>query len=152
MPPHRQNKTPHLIFPACTQAQPPPVRLNTFQILKHIDTLILYLTNRNKSNMNNLRTFGQTIRNHREAKGLLLRQLASALDVDTAFISKMERDDKKATRAHVEKLAIALNVSKDELLTIWLADKLLNTLQQEPSAYKALRLTEQRLNNLMNHA
>ena len=102
--------------------------------------------------MNNLKTFGQTIRNYREAKGLLLRQLASALDVDTAFVSKMERDEKKATRVHVEKLAIVLNVSKDELLTIWLSDKLLNTLQQEPSAYKALRLTEQRLNNLINHA
>lgn len=45
--------------------------------------------------MNNPKTFGQTIRNYREAKGLLLRQLAAALEVDTAFISKLERDEKK---------------------------------------------------------
>ena len=95
--------------------------------------------------MNNQKTFGQTIRNYREAKGLFLRQLAAALEVDTAFISKMERDEKQATRTHVEKLAIVLKVANDELLTIWLSDKLLNTLEQEPSAYNALKLTEKRL-------
>jgi len=95
--------------------------------------------------MNNLKTFGQTVRNYREARGLLLRQLAAELEVDTAFISKMERGEKRATRAHVEKLANVLKVSNDELLTIWLSDKLLNTLEQEPSAYNALKLTEKRL-------
>jgi transcriptional regulator with XRE-family HTH domain len=95
--------------------------------------------------MNNLKTFGQTIRNHRESRGLLLRQLAAALEVDTAFISKMERDEKHATRNHVDRLAIVLKVANDELLTIWLSDKLLNTLKQEPSAYNALKLTEKRL-------
>jgi transcriptional regulator with XRE-family HTH domain len=95
--------------------------------------------------MNNQKTFGQTIRYYREAKGLLLRQLAAALEVDTAFISKMERDEKQATRTHVERLAIVLKVANDELLTIWLSDKLLNTLEQEPSAYNALKLTEKRL-------
>ena len=95
--------------------------------------------------MNNQKTFGQTIRNYREAKGLLLRQLAAALEVDTAFISKMERDEKQASRVHVEKLAIVLKVPHDELLTIWLSDKLLNTLEEEPSAYNVLKLTERRL-------
>ena len=95
--------------------------------------------------MNNQKTFGQTIRNYREAKGLLLRQLAAALEVDTAFISKMERDEKQATRVHVEKLAIVLKVAHDELLTIWLSDKLLITLEEEPSAYNVLKLTERRL-------
>ena len=95
--------------------------------------------------MNNQKTFGQTIRNYRVARGLLLRQLAAALEVDTAFISKMERGEKQATRTHVDRLAIVLKVTNDELLTIWLSDKLLNTLEQEPSAYNALKLTEKRL-------
>lgn len=95
--------------------------------------------------MNNQKMFGQTIRNYREAKGLLLRELAAALEVDTAFISKMERNEKQATRIHVERLAIFLNVADEELLTIWLSDKLLSTLGEEPSAYNALKLTEKRL-------
>jgi transcriptional regulator with XRE-family HTH domain len=95
--------------------------------------------------MNNQKTFGQTIRNYREAKGLLLRQLAAALEVDTAFISKMERGEKQATRNHVERLAIVLKVAYEELLIIWLSDKLLNTIEQEPTAYNVLKLTEKRL-------
>ena len=95
--------------------------------------------------MNKQKTFGQTIRNIRESKGLLLRQLAAALEVDTAFISKMERDEKKATRTHVERLSTILMVANDELLTIWLSDKLLNTLEKEPTAYNALKLTAIRL-------
>ena len=95
--------------------------------------------------MNNQKTFGQTIRKHREAKGLLLRQLAAALEVDTAFISKMERNEKRATKIHVEKLSLVLNIPVDELLTIWLSDKLLITLDQEPAAHNALKLTEKRL-------
>ncbi len=95
--------------------------------------------------MNNQKTFGQNIRNYREEKGLLLRELAAALEVDTAFISKMERNEKRATRIHVEKLSLVLNIPEDELLTIWLSDKLLITLDQEPAAHNALRLTEKRL-------
>lgn len=68
--------------------------------------------------MNKQKTFGQTIRTLRESKGLLLGQLAAALDVDTAFVSKVERDVKKATRIHVEKLITILNVPNNELLTI----------------------------------
>ena len=95
--------------------------------------------------MNNQKTFGQNIRNYREEKGLLLRELAAALEVDTAFISKMERNEKRATRIHVEILSLVLNIPEDELLTIWLSDKLLITLDQEPAANNALRLTEKRL-------
>lgn len=95
--------------------------------------------------MNIQKTFGQTVRNYRESKGLLLRQLAASLEVDTAFISKMERDEKKATRLHVEKLARVLNIPQDDLITIWLSDKLLFTLEQEPAAQSALKLTEKRL-------
>jgi len=95
--------------------------------------------------MTNQSTFGQTIRNYTEAKALLLRQLAAALEVDTAFISKMERDEKQATRVHVGKLAIILKLANDELLTIWLSDKLMNTLEEEPSVYNVLKLTVKRL-------
>ncbi|MEP7128450.1 MAG: helix-turn-helix transcriptional regulator, partial [Chitinophagales bacterium] len=117
---------------------------------KTICFFYLHLTNNDKSIMNKQKTFGQTIRKIRESKGLLLRQLAAALDVDTAFVSKVERDEKQASRIHVEKLATVLNVPNSELLTIWLSDKLLNTLGQEPSAYNALKLTEKRLKTKTN--
>ena len=71
----------------------------------------------------------------REEKGLLLRQAAAFLETDTAFVSKIERGERKTNRDHVEKLAQFLQTDKDQLITIWLADKILdmiNTLRHNP--------------------
>jgi len=50
-------------------------------------------------------TFGETIRNQRRSKGLLLRQAAAYLEVDTAFVSKIEHNKRDASREQVVKLA-----------------------------------------------
>lgn len=95
--------------------------------------------------MNIQNSFGQKIRDLRESKGLLIRQLAASIEADTAFISKVERGIKQATRTHVEKLATVLEVPNNELLTVWLSDKIVNTIEGESSAFNALKLTEERL-------
>lgn len=88
----------------------------------------------------NLKSFGQTLREIREAKGLLLRQAAAFLEVDTAFVSKLERNERKASREQVEKLASFLSTPQDELITIWLAEKVLNTINNEMQGEAALKL------------
>lgn len=93
----------------------------------------------------NIRSFGETVRDLRESKGLLLRQVAAILEVDTAFLSKMERSEKKASRQQVQKLARALETTEKELMTLWLSDKILETLNDESEAYNALKLTEKRI-------
>jgi transcriptional regulator with XRE-family HTH domain len=94
---------------------------------------------------NKIKSFGETVRIFRERKGLLLRQVASELEVDMAFLSKMERNEKKASRPQIIKLAKALEVDQNELVTLWLSDRLLDTLQEESVAYDALKLTEKRI-------
>ncbi len=94
---------------------------------------------------NKQKSFGETVRDIRERQGLLLRQVAAELQVDTAFLSKMERNEKKASRQHVDKLAIALGVKNKALLTLWLSDKLMETLGEESEAIEALKLTEKRI-------
>ncbi len=93
----------------------------------------------------NIKSFGETVRDLRENKGLLLRQVAAFLEVDTAFLSKMERNEKKASRQQVKKLALALEMNEKELITLWLSDKILETLNEESEAYNALKLTEKRI-------
>lgn len=93
----------------------------------------------------NIKSFGETVRDLRENKGLLLRQVAAVLEVDTAFLSKMERNEKKASRQQVLKLAKALETEEKELMTLWLSDKIVETLNEESEAYGALKLTEKRL-------
>ncbi len=47
--------------------------------------------------------FGVILRQNREKKGMLLRQVAAILELDTAFISKIERGEKCLKRDHLTK-------------------------------------------------
>ncbi len=95
-----------------------------------------------------MKNFGETIRQLREQKGLLLRQLAAALEVDTALVSKLERGERKAQREQVSKLATILQVPEEPLLVVWLSDKVLDALGEEPLALKVLRITEKRIKHI----
>lgn len=75
--------------------------------------------------------FGKKIKELREEKGLVQRQLAAILEVDTPMYSKIERGERKAKREHVKLIAHELKVDEKELLTIWLADKILDIVDEE---------------------
>jgi transcriptional regulator with XRE-family HTH domain len=92
-----------------------------------------------------VKTFGETLRNLREGKGLLLRQIAAALEVDTAFVSKVERNERMLRKEQVQKVAILLDVPENELLTIWLAEKVSDLVDEEPFAADALNLSLRKL-------
>lgn len=86
---------------------------------------------------------GQKLRNLREEKGLLLRQVAAELEVDTAYISKMERGEKNIKRDYIIKLASLYRYSSEDLVTLWLADKVYDIIKEEKNAIEALRIAEQ---------
>lgn len=67
--------------------------------------------------------FGQRVRELRDKNSILLRQIAAHLEVDTALISKLEKGDRNPNKEQVIKIAEFLNVEHDDLLTLWLADK-----------------------------
>lgn len=85
---------------------------------------------------------GTKIRQLREAKGLVQRQLASELEVDTAYVCKMENGEKPVSRLHLKKLSRLFGISEQELLNIWLADKVMSVLKNEKKAnlVKALEI------------
>ena len=88
---------------------------------------------------------GKKLRELREQKGLLLRQVAASLEVDTAYISKMERGDKNIKREYIIKLAGIYQTDKDELISIWLADMVYDLLKDEKLAKKALEIAGKHL-------
>ena len=49
--------------------------------------------------------FGNRIRELRDKQGVLQRQLAALLEIDTPMFSKIERGDRRAKCEHVIKLA-----------------------------------------------
>ncbi|OSZ80204.1 transcriptional regulator [Chitinophagaceae bacterium IBVUCB2] len=89
--------------------------------------------------------FGDRIRELRIKQKLLLRQVASKLDVDTSIISKMERGERPIKKEQIIILAEILKVGKDELLTLWLADQLYNVIEGEPMADEALKSVTKKL-------
>lgn len=89
--------------------------------------------------------FGEKIKELREDQGLLQRQLAASLQIDTPMFSKIERGERKAKREQVEHLATLLNTDKPTLFSIWLADQILDLIQNEPQASEAIEIVKQEL-------
>lgn len=91
---------------------------------------------------------GKRIKELREEKKMLQRQLAASLEIDTPMFSKIERGERRAKREQVLKLAELLDTDKDELLTLWLSDQLNELVKDEDNAEGALNLVIKNLRNL----
>lgn len=74
---------------------------------------------------------GNKIRSLRDEQGILQRQVAAYLEIDTPMFSKIERGDRRAKRSQVPQLAKFFHVDEKELLTLWLANKVLDALKAE---------------------
>ena len=65
----------------------------------------------------------------REKQGLLQRDFAANMEVDTAFVSGLEH--KTANKSHIETLAKLYKVTEKELLPYWLAEKVRKAISDE---------------------
>ena len=75
------------------------------------------------------------------------RQLAAALEIDTATYCKIEKGNRRAKREQVIIIAKILKVDKDQLLAIWLADQLAAVVGNEKKiADNALNITKENIN------
>lgn len=59
--------------------------------------------------------FGEYLRNRREQLGLPLRKVAAELDIDTSILSKIERNERVATKEMLPTLAKTLEVQEKEM-------------------------------------
>lgn len=98
-----------------------------------------------------IKTTGELLRESREKKGLLLRQVAALLDIDTAILSKVERGERKANKEQIVKLAGILDLNKDELLVHYLSEKIAYELMDEEVASKTLKVAEERIKYHKQH-
>jgi transcriptional regulator with XRE-family HTH domain len=91
-----------------------------------------------------METFGDIIKTERESKSLLLRQVASALEIDQAIISKFERGERKPSKDQVEKFAKFYDLDKNKLITSWLSDQIANTILYEENIGEVLKVAEEK--------
>lgn len=87
------------------------------------------------------------IKEARESKDLLMRELAAKIEIDIATVSKFEKGDRNPTRPQILKLSEVLELDVNTLLTLWLRDKILNEVNGEENALKALKMAQNRVKN-----
>lgn len=83
------------------------------------------------------------LRNQRKQLNLKTREVASMLGIDQSLISKFESGDRVPTREQIMLLAQFLQLETDELLALWLKEKLLSENLDYPILTRALRLVEE---------
>ena len=91
--------------------------------------------------------FGSKIKELREFNKLLQRHVSSQMEIDTPMLSKIERGERKAKKEQVLLFAKILNIGSEDLLTLWLADQVLEVVQNENSGLRAVRLAEKEVKN-----
>jgi len=93
-------------------------------------------------------TLGEKLRQIREQNELPLRKVAALLDIDVAILSKMERGERKLSKEVVLKLADIYKCNPEELLVLFLSEKIMYEIQNEDLGEKALKVAEKRVKYL----
>jgi transcriptional regulator with XRE-family HTH domain len=88
---------------------------------------------------------GIIIRAEREKRNLLLREASALLEIDQAILSKIERNERKATKEQILKFSETYNLDEEKLLVNWLSEKIYKNLEKEQYALKALKVAEQKI-------
>ncbi|MDM1501203.1 helix-turn-helix transcriptional regulator [Myroides marinus] len=91
-------------------------------------------------------TLGNKIKELREHKGLMQREVGSIINVDGAFISKIESGEKQISRHHLPTLSNYFSINIEELETLWLADKIYNIIKKEPLGKTVIENIQKELN------
>ena len=84
--------------------------------------------------------FGNRIKTIREEKQIPQRQLASALEIDTATYCKIEKGDRRAKREQVFILSELFEIDSKELIRLWSADKVYDIIAEEDEATQILNV------------
>ena len=95
--------------------------------------------------------FTERIKQLREERQMPQRQLAAALEIDTATYCKIEKGERRVKAEQVVIIADLLKTDKDELLAFWLADQVTAVVVDEKKvADKALSIAKRKnkLNNI----
>ncbi len=98
-----------------------------------------------KSKTSILKTIGTILRELRESKGLLLREVGAKLSLDPTVLSKIEQDKRMPTKEQVKSLANFYKDQKNEVIIAWLSDKLYYEVQNEDLALRAMQVAEEKI-------
>lgn len=85
------------------------------------------------------------LRNLRESRNLLLREVAASISIDSTLLSKIERDERMPTREQVKALSHFYKEEESSIMLAYLSDKLVNDLENEELALEAMKIAANKL-------
>ncbi|MCF0183844.1 MAG: helix-turn-helix transcriptional regulator [Bacteroidaceae bacterium] len=92
--------------------------------------------------------FGNTLKKARGERGMRQRELAEILEIDIPMFSKIEKGERRAKREQVVTMAETLGQDRIEWLAIWLADKVLDAVENEYALQlAALNIAREKIRN-----
>ncbi|MCF8256823.1 MAG: XRE family transcriptional regulator [Flavobacteriales bacterium] len=92
-----------------------------------------------------MKPFGERIRELRKAKKETLNSTALATGMDATLLSRIERGERRATRAQMEQLSTHLGADAREMRIAWLGENIYQELQYEEFAKEAIMVAEARV-------
>ncbi len=95
-----------------------------------------------------MKNIGEILRELRDKKGLLLREVGAKLSIDPTLLSKIERNDRMPTKEQVRALSDFYEENKNEVIIAWLSDKLVYELQDEDLGLVAMKVAEKKMEYL----
>jgi len=88
---------------------------------------------------------GVFLKEIRDDKQFLQKDIAECLHIDTPMYSKIERGERRLKKEQITILSKFLKIKKDELQTVWLADKVSRLLENENLALNAVELVKKNI-------
>jgi transcriptional regulator with XRE-family HTH domain len=89
-------------------------------------------------------SIGTILRNLRETRNLLLREVAASISIDPTLLSKIERDERMPTREQVKALSVFYK-EETSIVLAYLSDKIVMELEDEKLAFEAIKAAEKKL-------
>ncbi|MEZ4817517.1 MAG: helix-turn-helix transcriptional regulator [Flavobacteriaceae bacterium] len=90
-------------------------------------------------------TLGHKIKELRESRGMLQRELAAQLEIGDGFLSKVEHNQKALKREHLKSISKIFDFPLEELESLWVATRIYELVKDEQSALNALKVAEEQV-------
>lgn len=91
------------------------------------------------------KTFGEHLRQLREASSMTLREVAASIAIDPSLLAKIERNQRQPTKHLIKNLSIFYNVSEKELIEEILSDQIAYKILDEKVDLNILKVAEEKV-------
>ncbi len=96
----------------------------------------------------NTKTFGEHLRNLREAAGLTLKFVSEQICIDTSLLAKIERNERQPTKLNIKQVAAFFKVDEKELQNDFLSDQIAYKILDEEADLSILKVAEEKVKYL----